>query len=65
MMSEQEFFAGVTGSVNDLALVVNALRATGRPFCFIGGLAVNQYVEPVVTLDADFALAALGRAHEF
>ncbi len=64
MMSEQEFFAGVTGSVNDLALVVNALRATGRPFCLIGGLAVNHYVEPVVTLDADFALAALGNANE-
>jgi hypothetical protein len=36
--------------------VVGALRATGHPFCLIGGLAVNHYVEPVVTLDADFAI---------
>jgi hypothetical protein len=28
--------------------------------CLIGGLAINHYVEPVVTLDADFALAASG-----
>ena len=26
-------------------------------FCLICGLGVNQYVEPVVTLDADFAVA--------
>jgi hypothetical protein len=64
MLSEQEFFAGVTGSTNDLALVAGALRATGQPFCLIGGLAVNQYAEPVVTLDADFALTASGQAAE-
>jgi hypothetical protein len=34
-MSEQEFFAGVTGSTNDLALVADALCATGRPFCVL------------------------------
>ena len=58
MMSEAEFFAGITGSENDLAHLVRALRGTGVPFCLIGGLAVNQYVEPVVTLDADFAITA-------
>ena len=58
MMSESEFFAGITGSENDLALAVRALRASGQPFCLIGGLAVNHYAEPVVTLDADFAIAA-------
>ena len=58
MMSEAEFFAGITGSENDLARLVRALRGTGVPFCLIGGLAVNQYVEPVVTLDADFAITA-------
>ena len=57
MMSGQEFFAGVTGSQNDLALAAQALRERGLPFCLIGGLAVNRYAEPVVTLDADFALA--------
>lgn len=58
MMSEAEFLAGLTGSSNDLRSVVDALRAAGQPFCLIGGLAVNHYTEPMVTLDADFAVAA-------
>lgn len=57
-MSEAEFFAGLTGSTNDLQVVVEALQASGQPFCLIGGLAVNHYTEPMVTLDADFALAS-------
>jgi hypothetical protein len=62
MMSDAEFFAGLTGGRNDLQAVVEALRASGQPFCLIGGLAVNQYAEPMVTLDADFAIAAAGGA---
>lgn len=58
MMSEAEFFAGITGSDNDLRAVVEALRSSGQPFCLIGGLAVNHYAEPMVTLDADFAIAS-------
>ena len=58
MMSEAEFFAGIIGSDNDLAQLARALQTTGVPFCLIGGLAVNHYVEPVVTLDADFAITA-------
>jgi hypothetical protein len=58
MMSDADFFAGLTGSDNDLTLAVRALRAGGQPFCLIGGLAVNHYVEPVVTLDAEFAVTA-------
>jgi len=57
-MSDAEFLAALTGRPDDLRLAVAALRATGQPFCLIGGLAVNHYVEPVVTLDADFAIAA-------
>lgn len=57
-MSEQEFLAGLTGRRDDLELALEALRAIGQPFCLIGGLAVNHYVEPVVTLDADFAVVA-------
>jgi hypothetical protein len=30
------------------------------PYCLIGGLAVNCYVEPVYTLDADFVVMAAG-----
>ena len=57
-MSEQEFLAAITGHPDDLRLALEALRASGQPFCLIGGLAVNHYAEPVVTLDADFAVAA-------
>lgn len=63
-MSEEEFLAAVTGSDSDLRLAAEALRATGQPFCLIGGLAVNHYVEPVVTLDADFAITAAGGVTE-
>ena len=59
-MSEQEFLAALTGHDSDFRLAVEALSANGQPFCLIGGLAVNHYVEPVVTLDADFAITASG-----
>lgn len=58
MMSEADFFAGITGRSDDLVRVVAALREAAQPFCLICGLAVNPYVEPVVTLDADFAITA-------
>ena len=54
-MSEAEF---LTGRSDDLVRGVAALRSTGPPFCLIGGLAVNHYVEPVVTLEADVAITA-------
>lgn len=57
-MTEGEFFAGITGSDSDLVRAVAALRSSGQTFCLIGGLAVNNYTEPVVTLDADFAVVA-------
>ncbi len=57
-MSDEEFLAGLTGSDSDLRLAIAALRNAGQAFCLIGGLAVNHYAEPVVTLDADFAVVA-------
>src|ERR1051325_6302514 len=57
-MSEQEFLAALTGRSDDLRLAVESMKSTGQPFCLIGGLAVNHFVEPVVTLDADFAIAS-------
>lgn len=55
-MSEEEFLAALTGRSDDLKLAIEALRSVGQPFCVIGGLAVNHYAEPAVTLDADFAI---------
>ena len=44
------------GGATDFARVIAACQAFG-PYCLIGGLAVNCYVEPVYTLDADFVVA--------
>lgn len=60
-MTSERFLAGLTGHDNDFPLVAQALKAAGEPFCLIGGLAVNHYVEPVVTLDADFAVTGHSR----
>ena len=45
------------GGATDFAEVVKICRALG-PYCMIGGLAVNCYVEPIYTMDADLVLVA-------
>lgn len=45
------------GGATDFARVIGACEAFG-PYCLIGGLAVNCFVEPVYTLDADFVVIA-------
>jgi hypothetical protein len=58
VMTESEIFEAVTGSgSSDFATVVHILSSHGR-WCLIGGLAVNCYVEPVYTLDADIVVIA-------
>jgi len=55
-MTASEVFESVTGrGGSDFALLVGILREHG-PWCLIGGLAVNCYVEPVFTLDADIVV---------
>ncbi len=44
------------GGGGDFARVIALCRSAGS-YCLIGGLAVNCYVEPVYTLDADFVVA--------
>ncbi len=39
----------------DFQSIVEICRGYG-PFCFIGGLAVNAYVEPIYTMDADIVI---------
>jgi hypothetical protein len=41
-----------------LERIVTLLSASGLRYCIIGGQAVNAYVEPVVSLDLDVAVAA-------
>jgi len=45
------------GGGTDFARLIAACEACG-PYCLIGGLAVNCYVEPVYTLDADIVVIA-------
>ena len=57
-MTESEIFESVTGSGStDFATLVGILNRQAE-WCLIGGLAVNCYVEPVYTLDADIVVVA-------
>ena len=57
-MTESEVFEAVTGSgSSDFSTLVAILNRRGS-WCLIGGLAVNCYVEPVYTLDADIVVIA-------
>lgn len=41
-----------------LEQIVNALEENGILYCVIGGQGVNAYVDPLVSLDLDFVIAA-------
>jgi hypothetical protein len=43
------------GGGGDFAKVIRLCESAG-PYCLIGGLAVNCYVEPVYTVDADLVV---------
>lgn len=45
------------GKVDILELFLKILGETKSSYCIIGGLAVNAYVEPVVSLDLDIVVA--------
>jgi hypothetical protein len=57
-MTAEEIYESVTnGGASDFATVARILARHG-PWCLIGGLAVNCYVEPVYTVDADIVAVA-------
>jgi hypothetical protein len=57
-MTSTEIFESVTnGGASDFAAAVEILNRHGR-WCLVGGLAVNCYVEPVYTMDADLVVAS-------
>ena len=65
-MTAEEIYESVTnGGSSDFADVAAILERMGR-WCLIGGLAVNCYVEPVYTIDADIVVASdnLARVRE-
>ncbi len=46
------------GPSDAVALLLSLLEQTGAQYCVIGGLAVNAYAEPVVSLDLDIVVVA-------
>ena len=53
----EAFELSIKGGATDFARVISACESLG-PYCLIGGLAVNCFVEPVYTLDADLVLVS-------
>lgn len=58
-MTGKEFLNGVAnGEVDMLEVVLMLLRDTSTDYCVIGGLAVNAYADPVVSLDLDLVVVS-------
>ena len=53
-MTGKEFINAIANGETDIIqALLNLLKQTGSLYCVVGGLAVNAYVEPVVSLDLD------------
>jgi hypothetical protein len=58
VMTGKEFINSVAnGKLDIIQMILDILTETGSKYCLIGGLAVNAYVEPVVSLDLDIVVA--------
>ena len=58
-MTAEEIFESVTnGGRSDFAEVFSILAKADPGWCLIGGLAVNCYVSPLYTVDADFVVVS-------
>jgi len=58
-MTDKEFLNGLTNSKIDIIQkLLDLIKENEIHYCLIGGLAVNAYVEPVVSLDLDMVIAA-------
>lgn len=57
-MTKKEFLKAVSNCKEDvLQIFLDALTISKANYCVIGGLAVNAYAEPVVSLDLDIIVA--------
>jgi hypothetical protein len=53
----KEFMKAVANGKTDIVeLFLKLLEDTGSTYCVVGGLAVNAYAEPVVSLDLDLVV---------
>jgi len=58
-MTGKEFVKSLANGKSDvIQILIDILSKTGSRYCLIGGLAVNAYVEPVVSLDLAIVPAA-------
>jgi len=58
-MTSKQFINSLANGKSDIIqTLLDILSKTGSRYCLIGGLAVNAYVEPVVSLDLDIVPAA-------
>jgi hypothetical protein len=57
-MTGREFINSLANGKSDIIqILLEILEETHSRYCLIGGLAVNAYVEPVVSLDVDIVAA--------
>ncbi len=57
-MTKKEFLNRISnGKIDLLQIFLDTMAAVGTDYCDIGGLAVNAYTEPVVSLDLDIIIA--------
>jgi len=60
-MNQKTFLNGVANGKKDIIQeILDTLNANNIDYCVIGGLAVNAYVEPVVSLDLDIVVVIDG-----
>lgn len=58
-MIAKDFFNIVSnGKVDIVQILLNLLEESDSAYCLIGGLAVNAYAEPVVSLDLDLVVVS-------
>jgi hypothetical protein len=59
LMTDKTFFNSLSNSTVDIVqTLLGLLQENEIDYCVIGGLAVNAYVEPVVSLDLDMVVAS-------
>jgi hypothetical protein len=57
-MTGKEFIKAIANAETDIIqALLDILKQTDSLYCLVGGLAVNAYVEPVVSLDLDVVIA--------
>ena len=58
-MTKKEFLNSISNSQEDIVQhLLDLLKRLDTEYCVIGGLAVNAYAEPVVSLDLDIVVVA-------